>query len=55
VVSRDSVGGPAPGAVEASIKAAREDVAIDSDSLEARRETLSAAAARLQREVDQYV
>ncbi|RJX42321.1 argininosuccinate lyase [Halonotius aquaticus] len=55
VASRDSVGGPAPGAVEASIKTAGESVATDSDALDARRETLSAAAERLQREVDQYV
>jgi argininosuccinate lyase len=55
VASRDSVGGPAPGAVDASIKTARESVATDSDALDARRETLSAAAERLQREVDQYV
>ncbi|MFQ3475592.1 argininosuccinate lyase [Halonotius sp. F2-221B] len=55
VASRDSVGGPAPGAVDASIKTAREDVATDSDALDARRETLAAAAARRQQEVDQYV
>jgi argininosuccinate lyase len=54
VASRDSVGGPAPGAVEASIKAAGESVATDSDALDARRETLSAAAERLEQEVDRY-
>ena len=55
VASRDSVGGPAPGAVDASINTAREAMATDSDALAARRETLAAAAARLQQEVDQYV
>ena len=55
VASRDSAGGPAPGAVDASIKTAREAVATDNDALNARRETLSTAAARRQREVDRYV
>ena len=55
VASRDSVGGPAPGTVDASIKTAREAVATDNDALDARRETLSTAAARRQREVDRYV
>jgi argininosuccinate lyase (EC 4.3.2.1) len=55
VASRDSAGGPAPGAVEASISDARETLATDSDEVAARRETLDAAAAQLAAEVDRYV
>ncbi|ERH02781.1 MAG: argininosuccinate lyase [Halonotius sp. J07HN6] len=55
VASRDSAGGPAPGAVEASISDAREALATDSDEVAARRETLDAAAAQLAAEVDRYV
>ena len=54
VASRDSPGGPAPAAVEASIQTAREAMASDSDALAARRETLSDAAERLRAEVDRY-
>ena len=55
VASRDSAGGPASAAVEASIETASEAVTTDSDALDARRETLAAAAGRLQQEVDRYV
>ncbi|MFB6293988.1 MAG: argininosuccinate lyase [Halonotius sp.] len=55
VASRDSAGGPAPAAVEASISDAREVLSADSDEVAVRRGTLDAAAEQLAQEVDRYV
>jgi len=55
VDSRDSQGGPAPAAVEATIAGAREALAADSDALVERQSTLSAAEELLAEEVETYV
>jgi argininosuccinate lyase len=55
VASRDSVGGPAPAAVEAALADARDGIEADADAVDARRATLSAAADELEAEVAAYV
>ena len=55
VASRDSQGGPAPKAVKATIAGARERLAVDSDELVGRRESLNAAEKLLAAEVETYV
>jgi len=55
VDSRDSQGGPAPEAVEATIAGARETLATDSERLVDARERLDAAESDLASEVDDYV
>ena len=55
VASRDSRGGPAAEQVDASIKSAREDLAVDGDELAARREQVAAADDTLQEAVEEYV
>ena len=55
VASRDSQGGPAPGAVEATTAGARETLATDSDALADRQSALAAAEGMLAEEVDGYV
>ena len=55
VESRDSQGGPAPEAVEATIAGARETVASDSDTMATRRERLADAETTLQEAVENYV
>ena len=55
VASRDSVGGPAPAAVEAALADARDGIEADADAVDARRATLSAAADELEAEVATYV
>jgi len=55
VDSRDSQGGPAPEAVEATIAGARETLAVDSERLADEREALAAAESELASEVDDYV
>ncbi|MEM4781019.1 MAG: hypothetical protein QXG03_05605, partial [Halalkalicoccus sp.] len=54
VASRDSRGGPAPAAVEETLRSARETIAADRAAVESRREALSAAAAKLDGEVSRY-
>jgi argininosuccinate lyase len=54
VASRDSLGGPAPDAVEAALERAVAGVEADVDALETKREALSAAADRLDAEVSTY-
>jgi argininosuccinate lyase len=51
VAMRESLGGPAPAAVEGAIGRARESLAADREGIEAAREALAAAAADLDREV----
>ena len=55
VASRDSRGGPAPDAVAAHLDRARDGLAGDRAAIDERRETLSTAARRLDREVSRYV
>jgi len=55
VASRDSRGGPAAEQVAASIKSARENLAVDGDELAARREQVAAADDTLQEAVEKYV
>ena len=55
VASRDSVGGPAPAAVEASLGDANERLAAHRDGLAERRDALAAAAELLDDEVSTYV
>ena len=55
VASRDSRGGPAAEQVDASIKSARENLAVDGDELAARREQVAAADDALQEAVEEYV
>ncbi|MGZ0747899.1 argininosuccinate lyase [Haloparvum sp. AD34] len=55
VASRDSAGGPAPEAVVAELADAETDVAADADTIEARRDALSAAFKTLDAEVESYV
>ncbi len=54
VASRDSVGGPAAGAVEAQLDAATADLAADESSLDERREASVASAEKLHVEVSTY-
>jgi argininosuccinate lyase len=54
VASRDSVGGPAPDAVEAALDRAVADLEADRETLESKRETLAAASDRLTAEVSSY-
>ncbi|MEF8807273.1 argininosuccinate lyase [Natronomonas sp.] len=54
VASRDSLGGPAPDAVEAALDRAVVGVEADSGVLETKREALAAAADRLDTEVSSY-
>jgi argininosuccinate lyase len=54
VASRDSLGGPAPDAVEAALDRAVASVEADRDVLETKHETLAAAADRLDTEVSSY-
>jgi argininosuccinate lyase len=51
VGSRDSVGGPAPEQVEASLSTARDRIEADREAIGRHRETLEAAEARLEEEV----
>jgi argininosuccinate lyase len=55
VASRDSLGGPAPAAVEGALERVGTALDEDRDALERRREALAAAADRLEREVDARV
>ncbi|WP_225332691.1 argininosuccinate lyase [Halomicrobium urmianum] len=55
VATRDSRGGPAPGAVEAQLATAGEALAADRDALTERREAVESAAERRRTEVDGYV
>ena len=55
VASRDSAGGPAPGAVEAALDDARGGIGADADALDAREAALSAAADELDAEVATHV
>jgi argininosuccinate lyase len=55
VASRDSRGGPAPGAVEEALGTVEETLAADTAAVEARRTTLSDAAETLEAEVASYV
>ena len=55
VGSRDSRGGPAPDAVADHLDRARDGLAGDRAAIDERRETLSTAARRLDREVSRYV
>ena len=55
VESRDSQGGPAAGAVEATITGARETMTSDSDAVAARQSELEAAETLLAEEVETYV
>ena len=55
VASRDSRGGPAPDAVADHLDRARDGLAGDRAAIDERRETLSTAAQRLDREVSRYV
>ena len=55
VASRDSVGGPAPASVEASLGDANERLAAHQDGLAERRDALAAAAELLDDEVSTYV
>ena len=55
VASRDSVGGPAPASVEASLGDANERLAAHQDGLAERRNALAAAAELLDDEVSTYV
>jgi argininosuccinate lyase len=55
VASRDSRGGPAPGAVADHLDRAREQLAADREALASRREAVETAAARLAAEVERYV
>ena len=55
VASRDSTGGPAPGAVAEALAATGADIDDDRGALEARRDALSAASDRLEAEVATYV
>ncbi|QLD89499.1 argininosuccinate lyase [Natronomonas salina] len=54
VASRDSLGGPAPEAVEAALDRTLDDIGADVDALEDRRTALSAAADELSEEVAGY-
>ncbi|QLD85762.1 argininosuccinate lyase [Natronomonas halophila] len=54
VASRDSLGGPAPDAVAAALERAVAGVEADVDTLETKREALSAATADLDTEVSTY-
>jgi argininosuccinate lyase len=54
VASRDSLGGPAPDAVEAALERAVAGVEADSGVLETKREALATAADRLETEVSSY-
>ncbi|QSG04246.1 argininosuccinate lyase [Natranaeroarchaeum sulfidigenes] len=54
VASRDSVGGPAPAAVEASLGDANDQLAADQDVLADRRDALATGAALLDDEVSSY-
>jgi argininosuccinate lyase len=54
VASRDSLGGPAPSAVEAALERARHGIGADVDALEARRTALDDAAERRRQEVERY-
>ncbi|WP_418285513.1 argininosuccinate lyase [Halorubrum sp. DTA46] len=55
VASRDSAGGPAPEAVADELATAEADIEADAETLAARRESLAAAAERLDAEVASYV
>jgi argininosuccinate lyase len=55
VAMRDSRGGPAPEAVADHLDRAAETLADDEEAVEATRETVAAAAERLEREVERYV
>ena len=55
VAQRDSVGGPAPAAVEADLDRVRESLAADRESTDERHDALDAAADALAREVATYV
>ena len=54
VASRDSLGGPAPDAVEAALERAKHGIGADVDALEDRRTALDDAAAERRTEVDSY-
>ena len=55
VASRDSAGGPAPGAVADGVAAAESGIDVDATALSDRREALAAAAETLDAEVAAYV
>jgi argininosuccinate lyase len=55
VASRDSAGGPAPGAVAASLDEATASLETDREAVAGRREAIDAAADELRTEVDEYV
>jgi argininosuccinate lyase len=55
VAARDSVGGPAPEVVAASLEGVADGIDADADVLAARRDALSTAEADLEREVASYV
>jgi argininosuccinate lyase len=55
VASRDSVGGPAPAAVENALAEARDDIDADAAAVESRRADLAAAENGLEAEVATYV
>jgi argininosuccinate lyase len=55
VAARDSVGGPAPATVAASLEDVRNAIDADAAALSARRDALAAAAVDLERAVDAYV
>jgi argininosuccinate lyase len=55
VASRDSLGGPAPGAVEAALDRSVAAVEADTETLETRRTALDSAAAKRRKEVNHRV
>ncbi|ELZ57586.1 MULTISPECIES: argininosuccinate lyase [unclassified Haloferax] len=55
VASRDSVGGPAPAAVEATLSTARDELSDDAAAVADARDSLSAATEGLDEEVSSYV
>ena len=55
VAARDSVGGPAPAAVAATLDGVEDGIDADADALAGRRDALAAAADDLDREVASYV
>ncbi|WP_410766083.1 argininosuccinate lyase [Haloferax sp. DFSO60] len=55
VASRDSLGGPAPTAVESTLSTANDELSLDSAAVADARDSLSAAAESLEEEVSEYV